>query len=208
MEGRAKRQAQPGPSSPAGTTVKCRQNRGQVPQDSRSSVARICTPRRMDRILWETRSRRHAPRTLSVPSRTTRIPHQTRCVNPAGEKGGYAKKYPGDLQRIQAVAGTGFRAVLVPGARDVGQRQLQPDQLRMARDPVPGEDLPPRRTNCKHVSRLMAITGASRRAAPLSATRSHGCGSIMTGRDWPRSARSRRRAKPPGKRQPKPATTS
>ena len=43
MEGRAKRQAQPGPSSPAGTTVKCRQNRGQVPQDSRSSVARICT---------------------------------------------------------------------------------------------------------------------------------------------------------------------
>ena len=35
-----------------------------------------------------------------------------------------------------------------------------------------------------------------------------GCGSAMTGRGWPPSARSRRGAKPPDARQPKPATTS
>ena len=47
-------------------------------------------PRRRDRILRKTRTRRHAPWPLPVPRYTTRIPHQTRCVNPvalAGEAG-------------------------------------------------------------------------------------------------------------------------
>ena len=52
-------------------------------------------------------------------------------------------------------------------------------------------DDPAGRRTCNPVSRLTAITGASSRAAPLSAVRSHGCGSAMTGRVWPPSARSR-----------------
>ena len=45
-------------------------------------------PRRMDRILRKTRTRRHAPRPLPIPRHTTRIPHQARCVNPVARKRG------------------------------------------------------------------------------------------------------------------------
>ena len=45
-------------------------------------------PRRMDRILRKTRTRRHAPRPLPIPRHTTRIPHRTRCVNPVARKRG------------------------------------------------------------------------------------------------------------------------
>ena len=46
MEGRAKRQAQPERSSPAGTTVKCRQNRGQVSPEFAADSALHPVPRR------------------------------------------------------------------------------------------------------------------------------------------------------------------
>ena len=49
-------------------------------------------PRRMDRILRKTRTRRHAPRPLPIPRHTTRIPHQTRCVNPVAPPGGSNEK--------------------------------------------------------------------------------------------------------------------
>ena len=45
-------------------------------------------PRRMDRILRKTRTHRHAPWPLPIPRHTTRIPHQTRCVNPVARKRG------------------------------------------------------------------------------------------------------------------------
>ena len=44
-------------------------------------------PRRMDRILRKTRTRRDAARPPSVPRHTTPIPHRTRCVNPVGAPG-------------------------------------------------------------------------------------------------------------------------
>ena len=45
-------------------------------------------PRRVDRILRKNPARRHAPRPLPIPRHTTRIPHQTRCVNPVARKPG------------------------------------------------------------------------------------------------------------------------
>ena len=98
----------------------------------------------------------------------------------------------------EAVTAKGGDYVL---ALKANQGSLYEDVRLYLADPAQADKL----QSCQHVD---GDHGASRRAAPLSATRVHGCGSIMTGRAWPRSARSRRGAKPPGRRQPKPATTS
>ncbi len=82
------------PLTPFPPRAKARPKNRKPPSQRRARLCclGLCTPRRRDRIRWKTRTRRQAPRALPDPCYPTRIPTQTRCVNPVAPLGGGGRR--------------------------------------------------------------------------------------------------------------------